>query len=46
MDFPCLLLFIRDLVASVETRFLVAAWINGRDIVCGCDLVGLVFLKN
>ena len=45
-NFPCLLLFSRDLVASVLTRFLAAAWINGRDIVCGRNLVGSVFLKS
>ena len=39
-------MFSRDLVASVATRFLAAAWINGRDIVYGRDLVSLVFLKN
>ena len=35
-------MFNRDLVASVVTRFLAAAWINGRDIVYGHDLVSLV----
>ena len=33
MDFHCLLLFSRDLVSSVATRFLAAVLINGRDIV-------------
>ena len=46
MDFPCLLLFSRDLVASVVTRFFAAAWINGRDIVCSRELDGSVFFKS
>ena len=41
-----LLLISCDLVTSVATRFLAAAWINGRDIVYGRDLVGSAFLKN
>ena len=36
----------RPFVAFVGTRFLSAAWINGRDIDYGCDLVSSMFLKN
>ena len=41
-----MLLFSRDLVASVVTRFLAAACFNGRDIVYGRDLVSSVFLES
>ena len=41
MDFPCLLLFSRDLVTSVATRFLAVVLISGRDIV-GSVLLRLV----
>ena len=41
---PCC--FSYDLVASAATIFLATAWINGRDIVYGRDLVSSVFLKS
>ena len=44
--FPLLALVQSRLVASVATKFLAAAWINGCDIVYGRDLVGSVFLKS
>ena len=46
LDFPCLLLFSRNLITSVATRFLAAALISGHDIACGRDLVGSMLLKS
>ena len=41
-----MLQFSCDQVSSVAIRFLVALLISGRDVNCGHDLFGSVFLKN